>query len=85
MTAKQRLIQGIEQAPDPLIEKVLDSLLKAKSARNRPSSIHPLAQFAGILSDDEAQELQVTIANEWKLVTDDSDFQYVDLPSIEKW
>ncbi len=68
MTAKQRLIQEIEQAPEPLIEQVLDFLLKTKAERNGVNSVHLLAEFAGILSDDEAQELQVTIANEFKKI-----------------
>lgn len=68
MTAKQRLIEEIEQATEPLIEEVLDFLLKTKAERNSISSIHPLTKFAGILSDDEAQELQITIANEFEKV-----------------
>jgi hypothetical protein len=65
MTAKQRLIQEIEQASEPLIEVVLDFLLRTKAESNPVDSVHPLAKFAGILSDEEAQELQVTIADEF--------------------
>jgi len=59
MTNREQLIQELEQAPDDLVQAVLDFLHRAKATR----ASHPLAKFAGILSDDEAQELKQAIAN----------------------
>lgn len=68
MTNREQLIQELEQAPDDLVQAVLDFLHRAKAVRKT----HPLAKFAGILSDDEAEELKRAIAdcrqvdvNEW--------------------
>ena len=64
MTNREQLIQELEQAPDDLVQTVLDFLHRAKAIRNN----HPLAKFAGILSDVEAEELQRTIATERRQV-----------------
>lgn len=69
MTKREQLIQELEQAPDDLIQTVLDFLHRTKAVRGN----HPLAEFAGILSDSEAEELQQAITaacrqvdlNEW--------------------
>ncbi|MBW4690362.1 MAG: DUF2281 domain-containing protein [Lyngbya sp. HA4199-MV5] len=69
MENREQLIQEIEQVPDDLVQPVLDFLHRLKAVRQN----HPLAKFAGILSDAEAEELQRTIAtdcrqadvNEW--------------------
>jgi hypothetical protein len=69
MTNREQLIQELEQAPDDLVQTVLDFLHRVKAIREN----HPLAKFAGILSDAEAEELQRAIAadcrqvdlNEW--------------------
>ncbi len=68
MTHREQLIQELEQAPDELVETVLEFLHRVKAIRE-----HPLAKFAGILSDSEAAELQQSITadcrkvdlNEW--------------------
>lgn len=57
MTNREQLIQELEQAPDDLVESVLAFLHRAKATRQE----NPLAKFAGILSDSEAEELQKTI------------------------
>lgn len=64
MTNREQLIQELEQAPDDLVQVVLDFLHRVKAIRKH----HPLAKFAGILSDSEAQELQRTIAAECRQV-----------------
>ncbi|NEQ95377.1 MAG: hypothetical protein F6K30_01375 [Cyanothece sp. SIO2G6] len=64
MTSREQLIQELEQAPDDLVQIVLDFLRRVKAVRNH----HPLARFAGILSDSEAKELQRTIATECRQV-----------------
>lgn len=57
-------MQELEQAPDDVVQIVLDFLHRVKAVRRN----HPLAKFAGILSDSEAQELQQTIATECRQV-----------------
>lgn len=53
MAKREQLIQEIEQVPDDLVQPVLDFLHRLKAVRQA----HPLAKFAGILSDAEAEEL----------------------------
>lgn len=60
MNHRQQLIQELEQAPDDLIETVLNFLHRVQATGNS----HPLAKFSGILSDSEAQELQQAIKTE---------------------
>lgn len=64
MTSREQLIQELEQAPDDLVQIMLDFLHRVKAIRKH----HPLAKFAGILSDSEAEELQRTIAAECRQV-----------------
>lgn len=64
MTSREQLIQELEQAPDDLVQIVLDFLLRVKAMRKH----HPLEKFAGILSASEAKELQETIAAECRQV-----------------
>lgn len=64
MTNREQLIQELEQAPDELVQIMLDFLHRIKATRKS----HPLAKFAGILSDSEAEELQQAIAKECRQV-----------------
>ena len=64
MTDREQLIHELEQAPDDLVQTVLDFLHRAKATRKT----HPLAKFAGILSDAEAEELKRAIATECRQV-----------------
>jgi hypothetical protein len=64
MTSREQLIQELEQASDDLVQVVLDFLHRVKATRKN----HPLAKFAGILSDSEAEELQRAIAAECRRV-----------------
>ncbi|AFY47041.1 hypothetical protein Nos7524_1149 [Nostoc sp. PCC 7524] len=64
MNNREQLIQELEQAPDDLVQMVLDFLHRVQAIRKK----HPLAKFAGILSDSEAEELQSTIAAECRQV-----------------
>jgi len=57
MSDREQLIQEITQAPDDLVQVVLEFLHRVKATRTH----HPLARFAGILSDAEAEELQESI------------------------
>lgn len=58
MTNREQLIQELEQAPDDVVQTMLDFLHRVKAAREN----HPLAEFIGILSDSEAEELQRSVA-----------------------
>jgi hypothetical protein len=64
MTNREQLIHELEQAPDDLVQTVLDFLHRVKAIRKN----HPLAKFVGILSDSEAEELQQTITAECRQV-----------------
>lgn len=64
MTEREQLIQELEQAPDDLVQTMLEFLHRVKAARAK----HPLAEFAGILTNEEAEELQRTIAAECRQV-----------------
>jgi hypothetical protein len=64
MTNREQLIQELKQAPDDLVQTVLDFLHRVKAVRKN----HPLAKFAGILSNAEAEELQRTITAECRQV-----------------
>jgi hypothetical protein len=68
MTNREQLIQEIEETPDDIVQLLLDYLHRVKATRKD----HPLAKFAGILSDAEAAEIKQSIAecrqvdkNEW--------------------
>ncbi|MEA5627450.1 hypothetical protein [Nostoc sp. UHCC 0251] len=69
MTSREQLIQELAEVPDELIKVILDFLHRVQTTRSH----HPLAKFAGILSDDEAANLQEAIQadcrqvdlNEW--------------------
>jgi len=64
MTNREQLIQELEQAPDDLVQTVLDFLHRVKAIGRS----HPLVKFAGILSDSETEELQRVIATEcWQV------------------
>ncbi|QYX30078.1 hypothetical protein [Sphaerospermopsis torques-reginae] len=68
MTNREQLIQELEETPDDIVQLLLDYLHRVKATRKE----HPLAKFAGILSDAEAAEIKQSIAecrqvdkNEW--------------------
>ena len=69
MTSREQLIQELTEVLDELVKAVLDFLHRVKTTRIH----HPLAKFAGILSDAEAADLQNSIrdncrqvdVNEW--------------------
>ena len=60
MTKREQLIQELEKEPDETIEIVLEFLHRVKA----PQPAHPLARFAGMISDEEAEELKSIIAAE---------------------
>ncbi len=64
MTNLEQLIQELEQAPDDLVQTVLDFFYRVKAIRQKNS----LAKFAGILSDSEAEELQRAITTDCRQV-----------------
>jgi hypothetical protein len=69
MNKRQQLIEELEQAPDDVVQKVLEFLHQIQVSKEE----HPLAKFVGILSDAEAEEMQQAIRqhcrqvdeNEW--------------------
>lgn len=70
MNDREQLIQELSQAPDDLVQAVLEFLDRVKATRAK----HPLTKFAGILSDSEAEELQESIWKECRQV-DLNDFR----------
>jgi phosphoenolpyruvate synthase/pyruvate phosphate dikinase len=58
MTTREQLIQELEKTPDDIVQLLLDFLHRVKATRKD----HPLAKFAGILSDAEAEEIKQSIA-----------------------
>ena len=64
MTSRDQLFQELEQAPDELVQTVLDFLHRVKAIRKS----HPLTKFAGILTDCEAEELQQAIATDCRQI-----------------
>ncbi|MEB3231710.1 MAG: hypothetical protein VKJ64_11930 [Leptolyngbyaceae bacterium] len=67
MTNREQLIQELETVPDELIEVLLDFLRRAKATGKN----HPLAKFAGILTNSEATELQQLITRDCRQVDQD--------------
>lgn len=63
MTNREQLIQELEKAPDDVVATMLDFLHRMQSTQQP----HPLAKFAGIISDEEAEEMQRLIASERKV------------------
>lgn len=64
MTSREQLIQEIAELPDELVKVMLDFLHRVQTTRSH----HPLAKFAGILSDDEAADLQKVIQTDCRQV-----------------
>lgn len=64
MTSREQLIQEIAELPDELVKVMLDFLHRVQTMRSH----HPLAKFAGILSDDEAADLQKAIQTDCRQV-----------------
>ncbi len=64
MTSHEKLRQELEQAPDDLVQMMLDLLYRVKATRQ----MHPFQKFIGILNDTEAAELQQAIATECRQV-----------------
>ncbi|MDZ7969328.1 MAG: hypothetical protein RM368_31015 [Nostoc sp. DedSLP03] len=64
MTSREQLIQEIAELPDELVKVMLDFLHRVQATRSH----HPLAKFAGILSDDEAADLQKAIQTDCRQV-----------------
>lgn len=63
MTNREQLIQELEKTPDDIVKLLLDYLYRVKATRKD----HPLAKFAGILSDAEATEIKQSIAECWQV------------------
>ncbi|MEH2036466.1 hypothetical protein [Nostoc sp.] len=64
MTSREQLIQEIAELPDELVKVMLDFLHLVQTTRSH----HPLAKFAGILSDDESADLQKAIQTDCRQV-----------------
>ena len=64
MSSREQLIQELIEVPDELVKVVLDFLHRVKTTRIH----HPLAKFAGILSDAEAADLQNVIRSDCRQV-----------------
>jgi len=67
MTKREQLIQELEQVPDDVVQTVLDFLHQVQGI----GKTHPLARFAGILSDAEAADLHQVIATDCRQVERD--------------
>ncbi|MFN5864481.1 MAG: hypothetical protein ACK451_21475 [Pseudanabaena sp.] len=64
MTSREQLIQELTEVPDELVKVVLDFLHRVKTTRIH----HPLAKFAGSLSDAEADDLRNVIRSDCRQV-----------------
>jgi hypothetical protein len=78
LTNREKLIQEIEQAPDDIVQSVLDFFHRVKATRKT----HPLAKFAGILSDVEAQELKRAMSDDKPLRVYATECRQVD---VNEW
>ncbi|MBE9078916.1 hypothetical protein IQ241_16720 [Romeria aff. gracilis LEGE 07310] len=58
MTTKELILQELEQMPEATLKAVLDFLRSLKRGHKESSAESPFAQFAGILSDEEAEGIQ---------------------------
>lgn len=63
MTNREQLMQKLEKAPDETINTVIDFLRRFEATK----PVHPLAKFAGTLSDEDAEEMQKIVATERKV------------------
>jgi len=63
MTNREQLIQELEKSSDETIQIVLEFVHRLRA----PHPAHPLARFAGMIDDDEAEELKQIIAAERKV------------------
>ena len=63
MTNREQLIQELEKSSEETIEIVLEFVYRLKA----PHPAHPLAKFAGMIDDEEAEELKRIIAAERKV------------------
>lgn len=68
MTTKELILQELEQLPEILLKAVLDFLLFLKPKQIEPTGSKPWMQFAGILNDEEAQEIQDIVSQEFEQV-----------------
>lgn len=64
MTTREQLILELQQVPEEIIQTMFEFLHRLQATRQ----IHPLAQFAGILSDSEAQEIQQVVIQDCRQV-----------------
>ena len=52
MTLKERIIQELEQSPDPLLEEFLDFILFTKNRRQSQANSVPIWEVAARLTQD---------------------------------
>ena len=58
MTSREQLIQEIEQAPDDVVQQVLDFFNRINfKQRKVKQNAHPFDEFIGMISDEEAAEM----------------------------
>jgi hypothetical protein len=67
MTHREQLIQELQATPDILIKQLLDYLHRLQEQEKQS----PFAQFIEILSDEEAEEIQVSIKENCRQVDPD--------------
>ncbi|MBE9078908.1 hypothetical protein IQ241_16680 [Romeria aff. gracilis LEGE 07310] len=68
MTTKELILQELEQVPEATLRTVLDFLRSLKQGRTESRAESPFAQFSGILSDEEAEDIQAMVAEEFEQV-----------------
>lgn len=78
MTNREELLQELEQAPDDIVQSVLDFFRRVKATRKT----HPLGKFAGILSDVEAEELKRAMSDDKPLRVYTTECRQVD---VNEW
>lgn len=68
MTTKDLILQELEQVSESILQAVLDFLRLLKPRPVQLASEHSVMEFAGILSDAEAEAIQVVVNQEFEQV-----------------
>lgn len=69
MTNREQLIQELAQAPDDVVRQTLDFFNQRNfTQRKEKHSAHPLEEFIGMTSDEEAAEMISAIKSDCRQV-----------------
>lgn len=69
MINREQLIQEIKQAPDDVVQQILDFFNQINSNRKKVKrSPHPFDEFIGMISDEEAAEMISAIKSDCRQI-----------------